>query len=33
VQSYSGAMFKGDLESAKVEVVNLKNPLTSMEED
>jgi hypothetical protein len=29
VQSYSGAMFKGDLESAKVEVVNLKNPLTS----
>jgi hypothetical protein len=31
VQSYSGAVFKVDLESAKVEVVNLKNPLTSVD--
>ncbi len=31
VQSYSGAMFKVDSESAKVEVVNLKNPLTSVD--
>jgi len=31
LQSYSGAMFKVDLESAKVEVVNLKNPLTSVD--
>jgi hypothetical protein len=31
VQSYSGARFKVDLESAKIEVVNLKNPLTSVD--
>ncbi len=31
VQSYSGARFKVDLESAKVEVVNLKNPLRSVD--
>ncbi|CAM6034524.1 unnamed protein product [Sphagnum compactum] len=31
VQSYSGAMFKVDLERAKVEVVNLNNPLTSVD--
>ncbi len=29
--SSGGAMFKVDLESAKVEVVNLKNPLTSVD--